>query len=59
MIFIRFATAAAFFISAGAFTAQSADAGRVWYARLMAGDRMIPVRMRFDSAFGVAKGYLA
>jgi hypothetical protein len=33
--------------------------GRIWYARLMAGDRMIPVRMEFDTAFGGVKGYLA
>ena len=33
--------------------------GRIWYARLVAGDRMIPVRMEFDTAFGGVKGYLA
>jgi Protein of unknown function (DUF3108) len=33
--------------------------GRVWYARLTAGDRMIPVRMEYDTAFGVVRGYLA
>ncbi len=33
--------------------------GRIWYARLIAGDRMLPVRMEFDTAFGVVKGYLA
>jgi len=33
--------------------------GKVWYARLMAGDRMIPVRMEFETAFGGVKGYLA
>jgi len=33
--------------------------GRIWYARPMAGDRMIPVRMEFDTAFGGVKGYLA
>jgi hypothetical protein len=33
--------------------------GKVWYARLMAGDRMIPVRMEFETAFGEVKGYLA
>jgi Protein of unknown function (DUF3108) len=31
--------------------------GRIWYAR--AGDRMMPVRMEYDTAFGVVKGYLA
>jgi hypothetical protein len=33
--------------------------GKIWYARLMAGDRMVPVRMEFDTAFGGVKGYLA
>jgi hypothetical protein len=33
--------------------------GWIWNARLMAGDRMIPVRMEFDTAFGGVKGYLA
>ena len=33
--------------------------GRIWYARLVGGDRMMPVRMEFDTAFGVVKGYLA
>ena len=33
--------------------------GRIWYARVIAGDRMLPVRMEFDTAFGVVKGYLA
>ena len=32
--------------------------GKIWYARLMAGDRMIPIRMEFDTAFGGVKGYL-
>jgi hypothetical protein len=32
--------------------------GRLWYARLMAGERMIPLRMEFDTAFGGVKGYL-
>jgi hypothetical protein len=32
--------------------------GRIWYARLVAGDRMIPIRMEFDTAFGGVKGYL-
>ena len=32
--------------------------GRIWYARV-AGDRMMPVRMEYDTAFGVVKGYLA
>jgi len=33
--------------------------GKIWYARVIAGDRMVPVRMQFDTAFGVVKGYLA
>jgi hypothetical protein len=33
--------------------------GKIWYARLVAGDRMIPVRMEFDTAFGGVRGYLA
>jgi hypothetical protein len=32
--------------------------GRIWYARV-AGDRMMPVRMEYDTAFGIVKGYLA
>ncbi|MBO0738503.1 MAG: DUF3108 domain-containing protein [Alphaproteobacteria bacterium] len=33
--------------------------GRIWYARVMAGDIMEPVRMEFDTDFGIVKGYLA
>src|SRR5712671_8230249 len=33
--------------------------GRIWYARVIAGDRMLPVRLEFDPAFGVVRGYLA
>jgi hypothetical protein len=33
--------------------------GKIWYARLMGGDRMMPVRMEFDTEFGVVTGYLA
>jgi hypothetical protein len=33
--------------------------GKIWYARLITGDRMVPVRMEFDTAFGVVKGYLS
>ena len=32
--------------------------GRIWYAQV-AGDRMMPVRMEYDTAFGAVKGYLA
>jgi len=33
--------------------------GRIWYARLVGGDRMVPVRMEFDTRFGIVTGYLA
>lgn len=33
--------------------------GKIWYARVMGGDRVVPVRMEFDTAFGVVTGYLA
>jgi Protein of unknown function (DUF3108) len=33
--------------------------GKIWYARIIAGDRMLPVRMEFDTAFGIVHGYLA
>ncbi|HYZ40384.1 MAG TPA: DUF3108 domain-containing protein [Stellaceae bacterium] len=33
--------------------------GRIWYAHLISSDRMVPVRMEFDTAFGIVKGYLA
>jgi Protein of unknown function (DUF3108) len=33
--------------------------GRIWYARVAAGGRMEPVRMEFDTDFGVVRGYLA
>jgi len=33
--------------------------GRIWYAQVIAGDRMVPVRMEFDTAFGSVRGYLA
>jgi hypothetical protein len=35
------------------------DRGRLWYARLLPGDRMIPVRMEYDTVFGEVEGYLA
>jgi Protein of unknown function (DUF3108) len=31
--------------------------GRIWYGRVM--ERTVPVRMEYDTAFGVVKGYLA
>jgi len=33
--------------------------GKIWYARLVASDLMLPVRMEFDTAFGTVTGYLA
>jgi Protein of unknown function (DUF3108) len=33
--------------------------GKIWYAGLVAGDLMLPVRMEFDTAFGTVMGYLA
>jgi Protein of unknown function (DUF3108) len=33
--------------------------GKIWYARLAAGDLMLPVRMEFETAFGTVRGYLA
>jgi hypothetical protein len=33
--------------------------GKVWYARLAAGDLMLPVRMEFETTFGTVRGYLA
>jgi len=33
--------------------------GKIWYARLIAGGQMMPVRMEFTTAFGVVKAYLA
>jgi hypothetical protein len=33
--------------------------GLIWYARLLPGDRMVPVRMEYDTPFGKVAGYLA
>lgn len=33
--------------------------GTIWYARVTSGDRLEPVRMQFDTSFGIVKGYLA
>ena len=33
--------------------------GRIWYARVAGGDRLLPVRMEYDTALGVVTGYLA
>lgn len=35
------------------------DRGRMWYARLLPDERMLPVRMEYDTAFGQVEGYLA
>jgi hypothetical protein len=37
---------------------DGAYSGKIWYARLGQGDRMIPVQMEFDTAIGWVKGYL-
>jgi hypothetical protein len=33
--------------------------GKIWYARLAGAGRMIPVRMEYETGFGVVRGYLA
>jgi hypothetical protein len=33
--------------------------GTIWYARVTSGDYLEPVRMEFDTSFGIVKGYLA
>jgi hypothetical protein len=33
--------------------------GRIWYSQVMAGGRVMPVRMEYDTAFGAVRGYLA
>jgi len=35
------------------------DRGRLWYAHLLPGGQMTPVRMEYDTAFGAVEGYLA
>ena len=32
--------------------------GKIWYARLTGGDQMVPVRMEFETEFGMVAGYL-
>jgi Protein of unknown function (DUF3108) len=32
--------------------------GMIWYASVIAGSQMVPVRMEYDTAFGAVKGYL-
>jgi hypothetical protein len=33
--------------------------GKIWYARLLTADQMVPVRMQFETEFGRLEGYLA
>src|SRR6516165_6527400 len=33
--------------------------GKIWYARLTGGGQMVPVRMEFDTEYGIVEGYLA
>jgi hypothetical protein len=33
--------------------------GRIWYAKVIGDDRMMPMRLEFDTAFGAVRGYLA
>jgi hypothetical protein len=37
---------------------EGAYAGKLWYARLLPGDLMIPVRMEFSTEFGAVTGHL-
>jgi hypothetical protein len=37
---------------------EGAHAGKLWYARLLPGDLMIPVQMQFSTEFGEVTGYL-
>lgn len=38
---------------------EGARSGTIWYARLVPGELLVPVRMRMDSQLGVVDGYLA
>ena len=38
---------------------EGARAGTIWYARLVPGDLMVPVRMQLDTQFGTVDAYLA
>lgn len=38
---------------------EGARQGTIWYARLLPGDLLIPVRMEMDTQLGVVEGYLA
>jgi hypothetical protein len=35
------------------------ERGKIWYARVVPGGGMMPVRMEYDTEFGMVKGYLA
>jgi hypothetical protein len=38
---------------------EGAQQGTIWYARLLPGDLLVPVRMEMDTPLGVVLGYLA
>jgi Protein of unknown function (DUF3108) len=38
---------------------EGAREGTIWYARLLPGEAMVPVRMQMEAAIGVVDGYLA
>jgi uncharacterized protein DUF3108 len=38
---------------------EGAQQGTIWYARLLPGDLLVPVRMEMDTQLGVVEGYLA
>ncbi len=38
---------------------EGARQGTIWYARLLPGDWLVPVRMEMDTQLGVVEGYLA
>jgi hypothetical protein len=38
---------------------EGARQGTIWYARLLPGDAMVPVRMQMEAQIGVVEGYLA
>jgi len=38
---------------------EGAQGGTIWYARLVPGDLLVPVRTRMDTQLGVVEGYLA
>jgi hypothetical protein len=62
----KFAAALPLFLGASAsreaearVTMRTYRRGKIWYARLLAGDRMLPVRMEFETGSAAVKGYLA